>query len=51
LWRERSRWTVEEFMDKLVEFMQQHPHPSVERPPVEEVKEEDFECIAWVYLV
>jgi superfamily II DNA or RNA helicase/HKD family nuclease len=51
LWRERSRWTVEKFMDKLVEFMQQHPHPSVERPPVEEVKEEDFECIAWVYVV
>jgi len=51
LWREKSRWKVEEFMDRLIEFMKQHPHPSVERPSVEEVKEEDFECIAWMLVV
>ena len=51
LWRERSRWTVEEFMDRLIKFMQQHPHPSVEKPSVEEVREEDLECIAWMLVV
>ena len=53
IWKERSKWTPEEIMDKLKEFADQHPRPPVR--PVKEVKEEnkeeDLECIAWMLVV
>lgn len=52
LWRERGRISTQQLMQKLRELMEKHPHPEVEKQPsLQEVNEEDFECVAWMLVV
>ncbi len=55
LWRERSALPQSEWMDRLMTFIEQHPHPS--QPALEKAtqlapeREEELECIAWVLVI
>ncbi len=52
LWRERGRFNQQQFMQKLRELAEKHPHPEVVKPTTTtEVCEEDFECVAWMLVV
>ena len=52
LWRERGRLSQHQFMQKLRELAQRHPHPATRQTmEVEEVSEEDFECVAWMLII
>jgi len=55
LWRERSALPQPQWMKRLLEFAEQHPHPA---PAVIEnasqlapERDEDLECIAWMWIV
>ena len=54
LWRERTALSPEEWLERLAEFVNSHPHP-VSRAPSGESNaletEEALECIAWMKLV
>jgi superfamily II DNA or RNA helicase/HKD family nuclease len=52
LWRERGKMSQQQFLQKLREFMEKHPHPEMEKQPsLEEVNEKDFEGVAWMLVV
>jgi len=55
LWRTRSRLAAEEWLHRLLEFADGHPHPpsGSHEPagPLAPGAEEDLECIAWMRVV
>jgi len=52
LWRERSALPQDEWMNRLVEFAENHPHPpqrtTLTPDSMVPENEEDLECIAWM---
>ncbi len=54
-WRERSKVSQAQLMDRLLEFADQHPHPASTTPEetarLAPAKEEDLECVAWMLVV
>lgn len=51
IWRLRTTQKPQELMQELKGFAEAHPHPPEPPTEIKEVKEEDFECIAWIALV
>lgn len=57
LWRERTQFSPEQWIRRLREFAETHPHPlsmaHEEEPHAfeRELREEDLECIAWMRVV
>lgn len=52
LWRERGRFNPQQFMQKLRELAEKHPHLEVVKPTTTtDVSEEDFECVAWMLVI
>jgi len=55
LWRERTMAPQSEWIDRLMEFVEQHPHPSQAAPEkasqLAPESEEQLECIAWMLVV
>ncbi|RLA97724.1 MAG: hypothetical protein DRG83_15410 [Deltaproteobacteria bacterium] len=51
IWRLRTTQKPQELMQELKGFAEAHPHPPEPLTEIKEVKEEDFECIAWIALV
>jgi len=55
LWRERSSLPQEEWIKRLVEFNENHPHPPTTAVQSDGAlapqREEDLECIAWMKVV
>jgi len=53
LWRERTAFLQEGWMKRLLEFAESHPHPPTppDDPSLQELQEDDLECIAWVLVV
>ena len=51
LWRQRTQRDPAEWTARLEEFRQAHPLPAASPPrAAEAVKEEDLECVAWVWV-
>ena len=53
LWRQRSQWSLEEWLHRLQEFAESHPYPAQEDEAraLTPESEEALECIAWMLLV
>jgi len=55
LWRERSSLPQEEWLKRLAEFAESHPHPSTAvtkaTGSLAPEQEEELECIAWMRIV
>jgi superfamily II DNA or RNA helicase len=51
LWQERTALPQEAWIQRLREFATSHPHSPMplEEPRLPELREEDLECIAWVW--
>lgn len=53
LWRERSKWSPEDWLQRLKDFAESHPHPPAETRPhtFAPSEEKALECIAWMLVV
>jgi superfamily II DNA/RNA helicase len=51
LWREAQKLAPQHAMQRLKAFADSHPHPPVNPTKLDEVTEEDLECIAWMWVV